>query len=121
MGKEMDSKDEASVFDGNSDAGSDGDTGSNSGVAGIALAASPAHCSFFTNGDSHANNEDYGPSYCFMTKASKVSSKKPTFDSSDDDLLSKELDDMKPSYSKLASIATKQQKSLVKQQKTVDK
>ena len=66
----------------------------------------------FTNGDSNADSGDYGP---------KVSSEKPTYDSSDDDLLCDELDDKKPSYSTLASIATKQQKSLDKQLKTIEK
>lgn len=47
----------------------------------------------------------------------KVSSRNTSFDSSDDDLLTCKLDDlMKPSNSKLAPLAKKQQKTLYKQE-----
>lgn len=72
----MDSEEEASGSGEASKAESSGED-SDSEVAGIALASSPSHRSFFTTGDSDPDDdEDYGPSYCFMVKSSKVSSKR---------------------------------------------
>ena len=54
---------------------------------------------------------------CFIAKDSKVSSRSPSYDSSVDDLLTDELEGLKkPSYSKLASLAKIQQRTLGKQE-----
>lgn len=58
-------------------------------------------------------NDDDAP-MCFMAKSSNASLRSLSFHSSDDDLLTDELEDLKPSYTKLTSITKKQLKTLDK-------
>src|SRR3954470_1503010 len=88
-----------------SEAGSKSGSGSESdGAVVLAFASSKASRSFFTNHSS----EDETPAFCFMAKASKVSSKS-SYDTTDSSAYET---DSKLSYSKLAKIATKQQDDL---------
>src|SRR3954471_24826250 len=99
----MNSKDDASGLE--SGAGSKLGSGSESdGVAGLAFASSKASSSFFTN----HNSEDETPAYCFMAKASKVSSKS-SYDTIDSSAYEA---DSKLSYAKLDKMASKQQDEL---------
>ena len=99
----MNSEDDASGS--GSDTGSKSGFGSESdGVAGLAFASSKASRSFFINHSS----EDETPAFCFMAKASKVSSKS-SYDTTDSSAYET---DSKLSYSKLAKIASKQQDEL---------
>lgn len=91
---------------------------SESGRASLALAATFVSKSIFNleEDDNTIHTDDYAddfaPTYCFMAKGSKVPN-----DSSDC-----EPDDYKkPSYSKLAIVATKQQTALEKLQKLLDR
>src|SRR3954462_218862 len=103
LGKEMNSEDEASGS--GSDTGSKSGSGSESdGVAGLAFASSKAPRSFFTNHSSDVET----PAFCFMAKASKVSSKS-SYDTTDSSAYET---DAKLSYAKLAKIATQQQDEL---------
>ena len=93
LGKEMNSEDDASGS--GSDTGSKSGSGSESdGIAGLAFASSKASRSFFTNHSS----KDETPEFCYMAKASKVSSKS-SYDTTDS--YAYEIDS-KLSYSKLA-------------------
>lgn len=56
-----------------------------------------------------------------MIRTTKLSMSWIFYRLNDDDLLSEELEELRPSYAKLASIANEQQKSLDKLQKTLDK
>jgi hypothetical protein len=109
FGKEMDSDEEES-FD--SEEVDESDEDSDSGMAGIACASSPAS-SFF---EKHSSNDE-SPAYCFMAKASKekVSSKHHKVHSSDQ--YSSDEDD----HAKLIKIANIQQNSLEKIEKTLRK
>src|SRR3954469_12945700 len=99
----MNSEDDASGSE--SESGSKSGSGSESdGVAGLAFASSKASSSFFTN----QRSEDETPAYCFMAKASKVSSKS-LYDTSDSSTYESKS---KLSYAKLAKIATEQQDEL---------
>ena len=101
----MNSEDEAS----GSEVESVQNSGSYSGgVSGLAFASPPASSSFFVNN----NNEDEAPSYCFMSRASKVSPSKANYDTSDS---SNYENDAKVSYNKLAKIVSIQQDQLEKQ------
>src|ERR1041385_6043793 len=116
LGKEMNSKDEASGSE--AESGSRSGSGSESdGVASLAFASADASTkassSFFTNNSS----EDETPAYCFMAKA-KVSSSKSTYDTSD---CSSYDSDSKISYAKLAKIASIQQDELDSRSKTIKK
>ena len=96
MGKEMNSEEDASGSEAESGGNSGSGSGSESGgVAGLAFASTPSSSSFFLNN----SNEDEAPAYCFMAKAPKVSSKKPSYDTSD---CSSVDTDSKISYNKLA-------------------
>ena len=99
----MNSEDDASGS--GSDTGSKSGSGSESdGVAGLAFASSKTSRSFFTNHSS----EDETPAYCFMAKASKVSSKS-SYDTTDSSAYET---NSKLSYAKLAKMASKQQDEL---------
>src|SRR3989337_542270 len=108
IGKEMDSEAESEESD--------------SGVASLALATAYVSKSIFNteeNGFPNTaddGNDDYAPTYCFMAKGAKVL-KYPSSESSDDE----SDENLKPSYSKLANIAVKQQKALEKVQNFLDK
>src|SRR4051812_19228812 len=103
LGKEMNSEDEASGSE--SDAGSKSGSGSESdGVVVLAFSSSKASRSFFTN----QSSEDETHAYCFMAKASKVSSKS-SYDTTDSSAYET---DAKLSYAKLAKMASKQQDEL---------
>ena len=115
----MDSEAESEECD--EEEGSDED--SESGQASLALATTFVSKSIFNleENDCTIHTDDYAddiaPTYCFMAKGSKVSNDASSYDSSDC-----EHDDYKkPSYSKLAIIATKQQTALEKLQKLLDK
>ena len=111
-GKEMDSEAESEECD--EEEGSDED--SESGQASLALATTFVSKSIFNleENDNTIHTDDYAddfaPTYCFMAKGSKVPNDASSSDSSDC-----EPDDYKkPSYCKLAIIATKQQTALEK-------
>ena len=74
------------------------------GVAGLAFASSKASSSLFTN----QSSEDETLAYCFMAKASKVSSKS-SYDTTDSSAYETES---KLSYAKLDNMASKQQDEL---------
>ena len=102
-----------------SEAESGGNSGSGSGseyggVADLAFASTTASSSFFLNNSS----EDEAPAYFFMAKASKVSSKKPSYDTSD---YSSVNTDSEVSYNKLSKIVSIQQDELEKQCKAIKK
>ena len=107
IGKEMDSDEEESS---DSEEADESDEDSDSGMAGIACAFTPAS-SFFNNHSS----DDESPAYCFMAKASKekVSSKHHKVHSSDQ--YSSDEDD----HAKLIKIANMQQNSIEKIEKTL--
>ena len=95
---------------------------SESSVASLALATAFISKSIF-NTEEHGNtntaddgDDDYAPTYCFMAKGAKVL-KYPSSESSEDE----SDENLKPSYSKLANIAVKQQKALEKVQNLLDK
>ena len=105
IGKEMDSEAESEQCD--KEEGSDED--SESRQASLALATNFVSKSIFNHEENectiHTDDyaDDIAPTYCFMAKGSKVSHNASSSDSSDC-----EHDDYKkPSYSKLAIIATK--------------
>ena len=103
LGKEWDSN--ASDSSSSESTSSDSETG----MAGLAYATSIKARSIF---DTPSDNES--PT-CLMAKGSKVTSKPPTYDDSDDDLMSDELEDIKSSYRKLAKIL-KQQETILENQ-----
>ena len=97
---------------------------SDSGVASLALASAFVAKSIFNHEDNgyvtdaeNCDDDDYAPTYCFMAKGSKVSSRSSHSDTSEDE----SDDNLKPSYSKLAKIATKQQHAMEKIQNLLDK
>ena len=86
---------------------------SESGVASLALATAFVSKSIFNTEENDLTNkadegnDDYTPTYCFMAKGAKVlkyTSSESSENESDENL--------KPSYSKLAKIAVKQQRAL---------
>jgi hypothetical protein len=93
-------------------------------VASLALAADFITKSIFNheeNGyltDVEACDDDSAPTYCFVAKGAKVSSRVAYFDTFSEDDSGCEN---KPSYKKLAKIATKQQTAMEKIQKLLDK
>ena len=89
---------------------------SDSGVASLALATAYVAKSIFNSedNDSHTNAEaddmdDPTPTYCFMARGAKVKSRDAYFQTSSEDDSDGES---KPSYKKLAKIATEQQKAM---------
>src|SRR3954471_19663203 len=101
--KEMNSEDDASGSE--SECGSKSGSGSESNdVAGLAFASTMALSSFFNNHSS----EDETSAYCFMAKASKVSSKSSYHTTHS----SAYETDSKLSYDKLSKMASKQQDEL---------
>ncbi|XP_073360472.1 uncharacterized protein [Aegilops tauschii subsp. strangulata] len=88
---------------------------SESGVASLALATAFVSKSIFNSEENgftnkaDEDNDDYAPTYCFMAKGAKVL-KYPSSESSEDE----SDENLKPSYSKLAKIAVKQQRALEK-------
>ena len=84
---------------------------SDSSVASLALATAFISKSILTSEEKDLPNttndgdEDYAPTYCFMAKGSKAL-KYPSFESSEDE----SDENLKPSYSKHAKLAIKQQK-----------
>ena len=119
IGKEMDSEEESEEYEEEEESKEESD----SGVASLALATAFVSKSIFNdeeNGnsnDSDVSNDDYAPTYCFMAKGAKVL-KHHFFSKSSD---GESEDYMKPSYSKLANIATKQQSAIERLQKLLDK
>jgi hypothetical protein len=109
IGKEMDSDEEESS---DSEEVDESDEDSDSSMAGIACASTPAS-KFFEN---HSSDNE-SPAYCFMAKASKekVPSKHHMIYSSDQ--FSSDEDD----HAKLIKIANMQQNSLKKIEKTLRK
>jgi hypothetical protein len=97
---------------------------SNSGVASLTLATNFVSKSIFNLEENGciANtvdcDDDSAPTYCFMAKGAKVSSCAAYFDTSSDDDSECES---KPSYKKLAKIATEEQTAMEKIQKLIDK
>ena len=95
---------------------------SDSGVVSLALATAFVSKSIFNceeNGNSNTTDDcdgDFAPTYCFMAKGAKVL-KYPSSESSED----QSDENLKPSYSKLAKIAVKQQKDFEKVQNMLDK
>ncbi|KAI4973470.1 hypothetical protein ZWY2020_035731 [Hordeum vulgare] len=96
---------------------------SESRVTSIALATTFVTKSIFNleeNDNANYTDEyadDFAPTYCFMAKGLKIPNQTSSSDSSDC-----EPDDyQKPSYYKLANIATKQQSAIEKLQKLLDK
>ena len=95
---------------------------SESGVESLALATTFVGQSIFNseeNGNTNnadEGNDDYAPTYYFMAKAAKVT-KYPSSESSEDE----SDENLKPSYSKLAKIAVKQQKAIEKLQIMLEK
>ena len=95
---------------------------SESGVACLVLATAFVSKSIFNSEEiDHTNradedNDDYAPTYWFMEKGAKVT-KYPSSESSEDE----SDENLKPSYSKLAKIAVKQQKAIEKLQNMLDK
>ena len=95
---------------------------SDSGVASLALATAFVSKSIFNTEENGFPNtaddgdDDYAPTNCFMAKGAKVL-KYPSSESSEDE----SDENLKPSYSKLANIAIKQQKALEKVQNLLDK
>ena len=119
IGKEMDYEAESEECD--EEEGSDED--SESAQASLALATTFVSKSIFNleENDNTIHTDDYAddfaPTYCFMAKGSKVPNDASSSDSSDC-----EPDDYKkPSYSKLANIAIKQQRAIEKLQKLLDR
>ena len=94
---------------------------SESGVASLALATAFVSKSIFNTEENDLTNadesdDDYAPTYCLMAKGAKVlkyTSSEPSENESDENL--------KPSYSKLAKIAIKQQRALEKVQNMLNK
>nr|XP_040258527.1 uncharacterized protein LOC120975855 [Aegilops tauschii subsp. strangulata] len=118
IAKEMDSEEESDQEEAEKFEESD------SGVASLALATEFINKSIFNledNGDS-TNNEDCAddctPTYCFMARGAKVTSREAYFDTSSDDDSKCEAN---PSYKKLAKIATEQQTAMEKMEKLLDK
>ena len=95
---------------------------SDSGVASLAHATAYVSKAIFnTKENDFPNNvadsdEDYAPTYCFMAKGAKAL-KYPSSESCEDEF----HENLKPSYSKLAKIAVKQQKALEKVQHLLEK
>ena len=95
---------------------------SDSGVASLALVTTFVSKSIFNSEENGLPNttydgdDDYAPTYCFMAKGEKVL-KCPSSESSEDE----SDENLKPSYSKLAKIAVKQQKAIGKVQNMLDK
>src|ERR1044071_9480166 len=114
VGKEMNSQDEASGSEAESNSRSGSDSGSESdGVAGLAFGSNKTSSSFFTN----QSSEDESPAYCFMSKA-KVSSSKNSYDTSDGSAYECHS---RISYAKLAKIASIQQDELDSLSETIQK
>lgn len=96
---------------------------SESGVASLALATTFVSMYIFNlKENDNVNNtddcdDDFAPTYCLMEKGSKV----PSHTSSSNSSNCEPDDYRKPSYYKLANIATKQQTSFEKLQKLLDK
>ena len=96
---------------------------SDSGVASLALATTYIAKSIFNiegNGSvTNADDEnDSALTYCFMDRGAKVNSRDAYFQTSSEDDSNGES---KPSYKKLAKIATEQQKAMEYIQKLLDK
>ena len=95
---------------------------SDSGVASLALATAYVVKSIFNTEENDLPNsadksaDDYAPTYCFMAKDLKVLKHSPSYSSEDES-----DENLKPSYSKLAKIAVKQQKALEKIQNQLDR
>ena len=91
-------------------------------MASLALAIAFVSKSIFNTEENDFPNtaddgdDDYAPTYCFMAKGAKVL-KYPSSESSEDE----SDENLIPSYSKLAKIAVKQQKSFEKVQNMLDK
>ena len=98
---------------------------SDSGVASLALASAFVAKSIFNHEDNGYvtdtencdDDDDYAPTYCFMAKGSKVSSRSSHSDTSEDE----SDDNLKPSYSKLVKIATKQQHAMERIQNLLER
>ena len=95
---------------------------SESGVASLALATAFVSKYTFNTEENGFHNkaddddDDYAPTYCFMAKGAKVL-KYPSSESSENEF----DENPKPSYSKLAKIAVKQQKAFEKVQNMLEK
>ena len=95
---------------------------SESGVASLALATAFVSKSIFNSEENgftnkaNEGNDDYAPTYCFMAKDAKVP-KHTSSESSENE----SDENLKPSYSKLAKIAVKQQRALEKVQNMLNK
>jgi hypothetical protein len=119
IGKEMDSEE-----DSDHEEAEESEEESDTGVASLALTTEFVSKSIFnpedngvsTNGEDCA--DDYAPTYCFMAKGAKVTSREAYFETSSDD--DSECD-AKPSYKKLAKIATQQESAIEKIQKLLGK
>ena len=91
-------------------------------MASLALATTFVSKSIFNSKENGFTNkadegtDDYAPTYCFMAKGAKVT-KYASSESSEDE----SDENLKPSYSKLAKIAVKQQKAFEKVQNMLDK
>ncbi|XP_073360073.1 uncharacterized protein [Aegilops tauschii subsp. strangulata] len=113
IGKEMDSEAESEEHE-----EEEASEESESGVASLALAIAFVSKSIFNTEENgfydkaEDDDDDYAPTYCFMAKGAKVL-KYPSSESSEDEF----DENLKPSYSKLAKIAVKQQKAFEKGRK----
>src|SRR4051812_48738002 len=112
LGKEMNSEDEASGSEAESNPRS-GSGSESDGVAGLAFASRKTSSSFFTN----QSSEDESPAYCFMAKA-KVSSSKNSYNTSDGYAYES---NSRISYAKLAKISSIQQDELDSLSETIKK
>src|ERR1041385_4379428 len=113
LGKELDSEESGSDPDVEEEESEESE-----GVAGLALATTTISKSIFSteeSGLSHVDDEaeDTTPAFCFMAKSSKVSSY-----SSSDEPSDEEPDE---NYTKLAKLASKQQRALEKTQISLNK
>jgi hypothetical protein len=119
MGKEMNSEEPASE-----EVVEESKEESDSGMASLALASAFVAKSIFNNedngyvSDTKANDVDFAPTYCFMARGSKVTSRAAYFETFSEDDSDYES---KPSYKKLAKIATEQQSAIENIQKLLDK
>jgi hypothetical protein len=90
---------------------------SDTGVASLALATEFVSKSIFNPEDNgvSTNNEDsagdFTPTYCFMARGAKVTSREAYFETSSEDDSECES---KPSYKKLVKISTEQQHAMEK-------
>ncbi|XP_073361819.1 uncharacterized protein [Aegilops tauschii subsp. strangulata] len=110
IGKEMDSEAESEEHE-----EEESSEEPESGEASLALATAFVSKSIFNTKENgfynkaDDNDDDYAPTYCFMAKGAKVL-KYPSSESSEDE----SDENLKPSYSKLAKVAVKQQKAFEK-------